>query len=325
MSLYNRLRENSSDLYHSLMNIQTAVEPLLERPVHTYYTDHSVEHSQRIIGKLDGLTEAIMASSTPLSAAEIYVMLAAAYTHDIGMQDEQSVNGDLNEARRKHHELAEDIILRSIRQPEKAVSLNITNEPDIINAVALVAKGHRQIDIEHDPDYEDFDLGDEPVRIRLLAALLRLADELDIDYRRVQMHRLNLMEVPTESQLHWYKCYYVSGVKIQNGYVIVHYRFPQADQCRHYERIITKLVHPKLEATCAQLRAIFREYGFQITIDDPHIRKIPTLIPMPPEVEALAREECETWYDHEITRLRQEADDLPSLPSPNNPLALEAA
>ena len=45
------------------MNIHAAVEPLLKRPLHRDFTDHSVEHLDRIIEKLNDLTKELMKSS----------------------------------------------------------------------------------------------------------------------------------------------------------------------------------------------------------------------------------------------------------------------
>jgi len=67
MDLRYWLEQKEPDLHRAVMNIRAAVEPLLERPLHRDYTDHSIKHSERIIEKLDDLTEGLMKSDVPLS------------------------------------------------------------------------------------------------------------------------------------------------------------------------------------------------------------------------------------------------------------------
>jgi hypothetical protein len=312
MDLRKWLDQENPDLYRAVKNVRAAVEPILARPVHRHYTDHSIEHSERIIEKLGGLTEGIMKSNAPLSSTEVYILLAVAYLHDIGMQDERSVGADLETIRARHHELTESIILQSVEQSKGAGPLSVALRAGLDHVVALVAKGHRKVDL-WDRGYDDFAHGDEIIRPRLLSALLRFADELDVDYRRVHMPNLNLMDVAPESLLHWFKCYYVSGVLIENEYIIVWYQFPNG-QGEHYKKLIIPLVHSKIQAKLVELQEIFWKHSVKVTLGEPRVREVSDLQSMTFEVERLAYQECTSWYDQEMGRLIEKKSNIPPPP-----------
>jgi len=323
MDLHNWLEQSDSDLYRAVLRVRKAAEPRLERPLHRHYTDHSVKHSVRVIEKLGELAEGIMGSDSLLSPIEVYVLLAAAYLHDIGMQDERSAGSDLDEIRKRHHELTERIILQSMEQSGEAAPLNIEDIPGIANVIALVAKAHREVDLSQDRDYRGFPHGGTSIRPRLLAALLRVADELDIDHRRAPMAILDNMEASPASQLHWYKCYYVTGTAITDGYVEVWYQFPRGEKYTLYNQLIPKLVHPKLSAALSEVRAILKKHGVQVVLDEPMVRDVAGLRTMPAEVELIALQECNEFYDKEIRLLAEERSRIPSLPSLDDPVISE--
>ena len=148
MDLLIWLQKESSELHRSIMNIHAAVEPLLDRPLHRYYTDHSVDHSNRVIGILGGLVDVLMTSTSRLSITEVYILLAAAYLHDIGTQDELSEQGNQVEIRKRHHELTEEIVLQSVSSYERRLDLGIISIPGLLHMISLVAKGHREITLK---------------------------------------------------------------------------------------------------------------------------------------------------------------------------------
>lgn len=215
----------------NLDGIRAAAEIIWRRPLHRYYTDHSVDHSERIIEKLSKLTEDLI-SGNNISSTEVYVLLAAAYLHDIGMQDERAIGRDLDQIRYHHHELTRKIITdRYIRQTEGSIRLGFNDlvPLDIVHTIASIAEAHRRTNLQ-ESQYNEFTYGDHEIRPRFLAALLRLADELDIDHRRVDIQVLSLMDNSDKAQFYkseayWYLCDYVSGVQIHNGLITVHYQY----------------------------------------------------------------------------------------------------
>ena len=274
------------DRQRMLDNVRAAALRVWSRPLHRYYTDHTVTHSERVIALLDGLTAGMMATDRLLSPAEAFILLAAAYLHDVGMQDERFAGGDLEAIRVVHHEVSAELIYRAVEEPGQAVALGLPDDPGLVEGVALVAKGHRQVDLGA-AEYDPFVHGGETVRLRLLAALLRFGDALDVDHRRVDLEVMRLLSLPVESQLHWWKRHYVSGVSIVDETIRVTYRLPQ--ERPDYEDLIVPLVEGEIRAAHAALEEVLRADAVKVALGRPQVRWMRLVQPLPPEVEALAR------------------------------------
>ena len=295
-----------TDRRRALENVRAAADRVWSRPLHRYYTDHTITHSERIITLLDGLTAGMMATGKRLSSTEVFVLLAAAYLHDIGMQDERFASGApstssgqapsassgqcLEEIRAHHHEVTAELIYRAAEDPAEAVNLGLPDDPGLVEAVALVAKGHRRVDL-NSAEYDPLVHGGETLRLRLLAALLRFGDELDIDYRRVDLETMKLLTLPVESQLHWWKCHYVSGVSIVDEYIRIAYRFPLDRP--DYEQFILPLVERDVRAKHAALETILRADAVKVALGPSQVRLMRPVKPLSVEVEALARQMVE--------------------------------
>ena len=276
-----------SDRQRELANVREAAERIWSRPLHRTYTDHSVAHSKRVIALLDGLSAGMMRTDKRLSPTEAFVLLAAALLHDVGMQDERYADGNLEEIRAHHHEQTAEMIYRVFEDPANAFNIPLSSDPGIVEAVALVAQGHCRVDLQ-DRAYDSFVHGGETVRLRLLAALLRFADALDLDHRRVDLELMKLLDLPLESQLHWWRCHYVSGVSIVDEYIRIAYRLPQ--ERPDYEQLIVPLVETDIRREMADLEEILRAHAVKVALGKPQVRLMRAVQPLPPEVESLARE-----------------------------------
>jgi hypothetical protein len=73
-----------------LEEVRIAAEVILRHPLDHTFTDHTIAHPDRIRGHLDALlsgwAERELASQRDRTQAEIFILLAAVYLHDIGMQ-----------------------------------------------------------------------------------------------------------------------------------------------------------------------------------------------------------------------------------------------
>lgn len=282
-----------TDQRRALENVRATAARIWSRPLHRYYTDHTVAHSERVIALLDGLTAGMMDTGKRLSPTEVLILVSAAYLHDIGMQNERFAGGDpsasseqrLEEIRAHHHEQTAEMIYAVFEDPAHAFPIPLARDPGLVEAVALVAQGHRRVDL-NGPEYEPLVHGGGTVRLRLLAALLRFGDELDIDHRRVDLEQMQLLDLPVESQLHWWKCHYVSGVSIADEYIRVSYRFPQDRP--DYKGLIVPLVEGEVRAQHAALEEVFRAHAVKVALGRPQVRLMRLVQPLPPEVEALA-------------------------------------
>lgn len=321
MDLKTLLNDEDSKLHRHIQDIRDAAGHILENPLHHHYTDHSLRHSERVIEILNSLTEVLMGSAVRLSATEIYILLAAAYLHDIGMQDRQSIpdieHGSvypdetyyeayiaaLERIRDRHHEFTRRMILDYIFQNDGHVNLGLPRIPIIDEKVALVAEAHRKVDLSHNSFEEIPDDQGRPIRPRLLAALLRFADELDIDHNRVYMDKLALINPPIDSRFYWYLCYYVHAVHVQNELITIWYRFPEGSL--QYEKLIEPFVEDTIRTTRSKLINIFWPNRVRPEIN-PNSQRLfsPLVKPWSREVEKFAYES--------LARLKQEKVMLPS-------------
>jgi|GEM_PF-464013 len=273
------LKRNTA-LHSQLQTTREAVKGLLEDLKHKHFTKHDVNHSDRVVEKLNLLARTLR---KPLAEEECYILLSAAYLHDVGMQSDERDN--LKLVRDDHHLLSDDIIMGSVRQPGKYPDLKINK--DYAEYIARVARGHRKTDLLAD-EYEEFDIGGNQIRLRLLAALLRFADQLDIDFRRVDFERLKLeRDMTPESKLHWYKHYYVLGTGLHDGLIRITYRFPEEYRNQEIENLIAKYVLDHVLKEYERYKEdIFWSAGVQISTGKDK-RQYSSIVPaLPPDVLA---------------------------------------
>lgn len=131
-------------------------------------------HSENIEDYLNRLIpDEIKNDENIFNEAEVFLLLYSVYLHDIGRSDEGN-----------HHE--KDTYERIIKKPEK---YGLKNEYEAY-AVAEICYGHAKESekpIKSIPtDYGIAGLSNKTLNLQFLAALLRLADEVDNSYTRVQ-------------------------------------------------------------------------------------------------------------------------------------------
>ena len=128
---------------------------------------HQFLHSKRVAENIANLVtnEAI----SKFNSFEIFCLLSSAYLHDIGMQllSKQAV----------HHDLKPANVLCS---EHKRLGLS----PEEALVIGTICYAHStDVDLSSVPQH--IPVGKNRVRVSFLAALLRLADALDVDFRRV--------------------------------------------------------------------------------------------------------------------------------------------
>jgi len=196
-----------------------------------HYTKHGIDHSFRIAKNLGKLLEDFQ-TFFPLSQYERFLLLAAIFLHDIGMQlpeyadlpikSEYNIK-EIEIIRENHHLASYKAIIDSIK-PNAKFSLGLERCKEDTNNIACLCKYHRKLKLS---DLEDTSWASEKLRLELLGALLRLGDKLDADYQRIDMEILNRKDIPTESKFHWWSHYYVKSVSIGNGHIKLYFRFPE--------------------------------------------------------------------------------------------------
>jgi len=243
--------EKGRALVLCLLNIEQNVSKAWEGGlILRHYTKHGIEHSENIITYLGKI---LKTHANLLNTYERFVLLASAYLHDIGMQfpayaglprkaENEYTDEELEKIRENHHIASAAIIEDSVSQnpPEELVELGLRSESEdckhFATFIAKVSKYHRKLNIEDEELKETSILG-ECMRLRLLAALLRLADTLDRTYKRVNMTRLKLVDIPVRSKFIWWGHWYCQSVNVENGKVKLYFRFPEEYRDTEIERV----------------------------------------------------------------------------------------
>ncbi|NQE52860.1 hypothetical protein C5S29_04635, partial [ANME-1 cluster archaeon GoMg3.2] len=247
---------------------------------HVYYTLHGLDHSNSVIQILEKLIDGLN-SEEKLNETEIFCLLSAAYLHDVGMLCKYS-DDDKNAAReselKKRPYSVQDLIrdehhIRSGRYIiEHAEGLKLDHRE--AEYIRLIVEGHRQIKLELD-EYNDQVIGLKSVRVRLLSALLRLADELDLLPERAPGTLYDILKnnMPDYSRIHWLKHYYTSGLLIETSEsekgrkrtsIVVHCQYPNEEVGR---KITEVLISNPIEETLSEVRVILLDYGLRLSLD----------------------------------------------------------
>jgi len=253
----------------SVINIAAIVAEIWEAPQHPFYTGHDPAHSVRVLRYLGRLV-ARLPDDYRLSAGEIYILVAAAYLHDIGMQ--RYITGRTPEQiRDEHAELGATWIIESVADPPRARDVGILKH--YAELIAQVTRGHRAKDLNN-PAYRDRRLSPypKPIRIAFLSALLQLADELDLTYERVSMPRMSYQEVPADSQVHWYRHNFITDVDIDphEGHIRLTFVFPPEHK-DDYADLIAAPLEELLAAKMANLRLPLRSNDIRFDLVLPEL------------------------------------------------------
>ncbi len=192
------------------------------------FTDHGPEHSERLTAYAAKIVAA--SSGQPLTSEEAYLLQSGIYLHDIGMQcdvlrlpDIKKRAEDLgaqfdvtftastsssysvqeqNAIRKNHHLLTAAWIDYAYRTGKTALGNAAQSIPaDLVADLMDVCKHHTTLPIGACPVVSKFD---PTLRKRFVAALLRLADELDVDSNRVSLETVKTFRIDPQSGAFWW-------------------------------------------------------------------------------------------------------------------------
>ena len=185
------------------------------------YTPHDIHHKERVVGYLDMIIPDQI--KKVLNKYEIYFLLAATYIHDIGMikfseSEEKSLlnlhvpEEDISDwLREHHHERSEAYLIEYHRD----FHIDYKAEAKIIGRIA---RGHRKENLS-DPKLFNNNRNFSTVFIneQLLAAFLRIADELDLSFERTPMIIYEHVYPKNPiSQEHWDRHNNIEGIGIDD-------------------------------------------------------------------------------------------------------------
>jgi hypothetical protein len=192
------------------------------------YTDHGEKHSERVAGFVEMLLNA--SPNAVFTDQEIYLFLAGVYLHDIGMQCDiskypeikenaeglgvkfkeaftaKTTNGysleEQKEIRENHHYLSAAWIDYLYQRNDDDLHLEIKSIPDdLVNDLMDVCIYHSKLSINDCADCFNFDPNN---RKKIIAALLRFADELDISSTRVKFKTVKIFNLNPDNIFYWW-------------------------------------------------------------------------------------------------------------------------
>lgn len=246
LDLLQYLSEIDNELFIETQKIKKEVEPILMNKLHLNYTDHSIEHSLRILEQLNQVMFELMESDESLNKYEVFILISSIYLHDIGMQFDKfellekyglevkneeisSEELKLNFIRNHHHTISKIWIIESIKRNKDFRSVYFGNS-ELGELIASISQSHN-VDLKKDiSNYNDYIFSGVRIRLNLLTCLLALGDVLDADHRRVDIERLQHINITESSRLHWWKHYYISGLYYEKGLLIIQYNFPNLNK-----------------------------------------------------------------------------------------------
>jgi hypothetical protein len=192
------------------------------------YTDHGEKHSERLAYFAEKLL--LINPDIKFSQQEIYLLLAGIYLHDIGMQcdivkypeikekaeklgarfeeafiakttNEYSLE-EQKEIRKNHHFLSAAWIDYLYEGKAPVLSHGIKSIPyDLVDDLMDICKFHSKLSIN---DCSDFFTDYPSSRKKMVASLLRFADELDISSTRVRIETVKIFSIDSENSVYWW-------------------------------------------------------------------------------------------------------------------------
>jgi hypothetical protein len=216
---------------------------------------------------------------------EIFFLLSASYVHDIGMCKLKELgDGDTlsdvekDTIRRTHHKRIRELLER---HPEL---FGLDDQEAIY--IGRIAQGHRRVNLFDNREFRHNDsFKGQRINVPMLAAFLRLADELDITFERIPPF-LYKHSLPKEivSLEEWQKHWQTTGVTLDKEKVI------EATSICHSPSIHRKLRNTEriIKLQLNELRKHLHQYsrfkdllhhGFELTIqkigyEDPEVRLV---------------------------------------------------
>jgi hypothetical protein len=174
------------------------------------FTKHDISHSNTLVKIFEMIIPEFLKDK--FNEYEIFFLLSAAYFHDVGMAllqkelDDPEINnltGDkLKNSIRERHHIRSNLYIQQNYQ-----SLGFVDHHQAY-IVGKICKGHRDIDLS---EFEtNFAYKNNSINIALLTLLLRIADELDLTFERIQ----GKSGIPADeiAELHFKKHLSISGV-----------------------------------------------------------------------------------------------------------------
>ena len=194
--LETKLLTENRDLHQRTKDCAVVLQKMLESFIPRFpdFTDHTILHSMDVLEYSNLLLGEEQIER--LSPAECYVLIMSCYLHDIGMgisqknYEELSKQIDFGDYFETHSREDTDAIIRAFHNEYSGLFIHKYAElfdipcEEMVFAIVQVSRGHRKTDLTDEKEYPDLTSPDGVIRTAFLAAIIRLADEIDVGANR---------------------------------------------------------------------------------------------------------------------------------------------
>ena len=271
MDLENILKsEDYPELFTSLQDIKKFCSETWANGLLPWFTNHNCEHSREIVHILGQILQPLEGHAQFLNEHELFALLSSAYLHDIGMQNlkvedisiDKLTEEEYNLIRKRHAQASYDIILKNVSEVLVRDDFYLPNtiDEEYLPLIARISKGHSTDYFEEVvAEFKEDPLTPKgrEARGELLTALLMIADELDLQCKRVDFSEIRKFELSSHSKLHWFKHHYVDFVNVENAAVSITLKFPR--NADGYSELICELIRTKLEKQIGKINHILSD------------------------------------------------------------------
>lgn len=215
------LKKNAPELYEQYRGNYRTVEPFMNVATPPGYTYHGKEHIgmvEQYVGRLLGEDRI-----SKMTNEELFVLLMGVMCHDVGMSEYKTV-GDTYIPDRENHNINSYLkVYDSKKNSSGNLGIKVPSDnPKYFKAIALLCLGHRDYKVNGKKKctlLEQCEIDGQcvgipelialpnntDVHVRYLAAVLRLADEIDVTNQRapkdIEMHLKNF--ITDVAKEHW--------------------------------------------------------------------------------------------------------------------------
>jgi serine/threonine protein kinase len=264
-----------ASLQTRLNMIIQSVRNFWEQAPYTHFTNHGPSHSERIQHqKLAQLIQELPEEQS-LNEDEIFIVSAAAWLYEIGMQCTQLrpvLDFDyrpgvalsfeqLQQIRAHKHLLTYNMIRESASANDSSLYLGLPHpSDDYTPLIAEVCRWCSDEPLEQVP--LQLPARGWMIRVRLLVALLRLADQLYIDSSRVNLELLRVANLSPDRVAQWWAYQYAQILPINRGQIRFHYSLPSVHKplLGH----IRALIEPAFEQDKNPTMSYLWDYGLRL-------------------------------------------------------------
>ncbi len=194
--LETKLLTENRELHQRTKDSAVVLQKMLESFIPRFpdFTDHTILHSMDVLEYSNMLLGEEQIER--LSPAECYVLIMSCYLHDIGMgisqknYEELSKQIDFGDYFETHSREDTDAIIRAYHNEYSGLFIRKYAElfdipcEEMVFAIVQVSRGHRKTDLTDEKEYPDLTSPDGVIRTAFLAAIIRLADEIDVGANR---------------------------------------------------------------------------------------------------------------------------------------------